>query len=116
MKLPVNPISILAALIIGIIVGFIGGPVYALIPWAIIGVIIGWVSSGKKSAVLHGAVYGFALAFVFMIHGYNGTDPLVTKLLPFAALGVVGAVFGLFWGFIGSLLPHKKQPERSHNS
>ena len=96
-------VAVLVAILVGFVVGWIGGLVYVLIPWAIIGLIIGFVSSSKKAALINGAVYGFVLSYVFMVHGYTGKDPLSSKLLPFFAFGIFGAICGLVLALAGRL-------------
>jgi len=73
-----------------------------LLPWAIIAGIIGWNSAGKRVAVLNGAAYGFALAFVFTLTEYHA--PVAPKLFMMLALGLVGAIFALIWSFVGKLV------------
>ena len=100
-------IALVAAALIGIALGLIGGPVYILIPWGLIGLVLGYVSSRKKTALINGAVYGFMACYFFMISGYAGKDPLVTKLVPFIAIGLFGAICGLVLGVLGNMV-HKK--------
>ena len=102
-----NSYLVICSILVGIIFGLIGGPVFVLILWAILGLAIGYISYRKKIAVISGTLYGFFLSFVFMVHGYSGTDPLVTKLLPFIALGIFGAFCGAILALIGSLIPRK---------
>ena len=96
--------SLFTSIVIGTVTGYVGGPVFVLTPWAVMGLIIGWFSAGKKAALVNGALYGFALGFAFMVAGYTGTAPIVTKLLPFAVLGLFGALYGTLWSIVGKLL------------
>jgi hypothetical protein len=73
----------------------------SLVPWALAGLAVGAVSGSRRDALVRGGVYGFALAYVFMIAGYDGAEPLRTRLLPFLALGVVGSVCGAVLAVIG---------------
>ena len=93
--------SILVVLAVGAAVGSFGGPVFVLIPWALIGLAIGFLCISAKVAAINGALYGFALAYAFMIAGYQGAAPLATRLLPFAVLGLVGAVCGALLTLVG---------------
>jgi hypothetical protein len=45
--------------------------------------------------------FGFVLSFVFMIAGYSGPAPLVSRLPFFAILGVFGGACGLVLGVVG---------------
>ena len=102
--------KLIVATLVGVVLGVIGARVLfvgsglSLIPWSIVGMALGaWCSSlGETLSV--GAVFGFVLAFVFMVAGYAGAAPLLTRVLPFAALGVVGAVFGMVVGLVGFYL------------
>jgi len=94
--------------VIGALLGVIGsrilfvGSAMSLIPWGLVGVAIGYALAGSiRQALGLGAVYGFALAFVFMVAGYSGADPVVTKFGFFAVLGLAGAVCGLVAALVG---------------
>ena len=95
------------AVVAGALLGVIGarflfvGSWLSLIPWGIVGLALGaWCSRIESLGV--GAAYGFSIVFVFMIAGYEGSAPLISRLLPFAVLGIVGSVFGLILGVLGS--------------
>ena len=99
--------KILIALITGTIVGVITSRYLfvnswlGLIPWALGGALLGaWCANRKQAAAL-GAVYGFFLLFSFMFGGYQGAASLVSRILPFAALGLAGAVGGIVASEIG---------------
>lgn len=109
MKLEINAFSIIQSILIGVLFGYIGGPVFVLLPWAIIGLLLGIFSKTRQSALVNGAAYGFAVAYVFMLAGYQGMAPLVTKLAPFIILGLIGAGCGLILAFIGYLGRHYKR-------
>jgi hypothetical protein len=100
-------VAFVVSALIGTALGLIGGPVYILIPWGLTGLAVGYISTRKKTALVNGAVYGFMACYFFMISGYEGKDPLVTKLLPFVAIGLFGAIFGLVLGILGNVI-HKK--------
>lgn len=111
MTLRINFLYVILAAIVGCALGYVGGPPVVLVPWAIVGLLLGTGSKSKKAAAVNGAVYGFALAYVFMVAGYNGAEPLTTKLLPFILFGIVGAVCGVALSLIG-LLVAKRQPAK----
>ena len=94
-------VKALVAVLGGALLGVIGarflfvGSGLSLIPWAVAALALGIWCSSWRQALAVGAAFGFSLAFVFMLAGYAGAAPLSTRVLPFAALGVVGAGFGL---------------------
>lgn len=96
------------AIAIGVALGVVGARVLfvgswaSLIPWAAAGFLLGFWSEAWWSATLVGGVYGFALAFSFMVAGYRGSLALTTRLVPFAALGFFGAVGGLTTALTGA--------------
>ncbi len=96
--------TLVSSAVLGVLLGYIGGPVQILAIWGIAGVGIGYFSSTFRLAALNGLIFGFIVSYIFMLHGYNGTDPITTKLLPFAALGAFGAVCGIILAEIGRLL------------
>ena len=105
-KLPV-------AALVGIVLGIVAsrflcvGSALSLIPWAIAGLLIGLWCLTYKQAVAAGALYGFLLAFSFMLAGYQGIDPVMSKLGFFAIFGVIGAVCGLGLGVSGAFMRRK---------
>jgi hypothetical protein len=101
MPLKINALSVLVAALVGVAAGYIGGPVYILIPWAIIGLALGALSAARGAALLLGGIFGFAASYTFVIHGYAGIQPLVTLLAPFVIFGLIGAVCGLILGIVG---------------
>jgi hypothetical protein len=103
---------LLLSVIVGVTLGKIGGPVFILIPWGIVGLTVGIFSARKRLAVLSGGLYGFAVAFTFMVCGYSGVDPVTTRILPFAILGIIGAVCGLVLALIGYLIYRNYQDRK----
>jgi hypothetical protein len=99
--------------ILGILLGILGasvlfvGSYLSLLPWGLVGVVFGYLSSSYKKAILNGIVYGFLLVVAFMISGYRGTNPIIAVLVFFGILGLVGAVCGLVLGLIGHFLKEK---------
>lgn len=104
MKFGKDSIVFLFAIVVGIILGYVGGPVFILIPWGIACVVIGVFSSGKKWAIINGTAFGFAVSYVFMLVGYSGQAPISTRLLPFVVLGLIGAACGLVLSLISNVI------------
>jgi len=96
------------AIAIGVALGVVGarllfvGSWLSLVPWGVAGFLFGVWSRLWWSATLVGAVYGFALAFSFMMAGYRGSLSVATRVAPFAVVGLVGAVGGLTTALIGA--------------
>jgi len=96
-------LSALAGAVLGILCSrylFVGSWL-SLIPWAIVGLALGFWSGGR-TAWVNGAAYGFILSFLFMLAGYAGSAPLVSRLPFFALLGIFGAICGAALGLIGA--------------
>ncbi len=108
MRIQNQYIAFSASLVIGILLGLVGGPVYILLPWGLVGLAIGYVSTRKNTAILNGAVYGFLASFTFMVSGYAGQDSVATKILPFIIIGLVGALCGLTLGLLGNIAHRKR--------
>ncbi len=99
-------IKIIISILAGVILGFLSaryifvGSWLSLIPWAIVGLVVCYWS-GKQQAIINGAIYGFAIAFTFMLAGYSGSASLISRVPFFAILGLIGALCGAALGFIG---------------
>lgn len=100
---------LLLGLVIGTLLGLVGGGPIMLLPWAIGGLMMGWLSDSRQKVLLNGAVYGFVLSFVFLVQSYDGTDPVSSKLVFFALLGLFGALCGLVLALIGRFVPRIKR-------
>jgi hypothetical protein len=104
-------IKIILSIMAGVILGFLSaryifvGSWLSLVPWAIVGLVVGYWS-GKRQAIINGAMYGFAIAFTFMVAGYSGSASLISRVPFFAILGFIGAVCGAALGFIGGRARH----------
>ena len=111
--------KLLVAIFVGTALGIIAsrylfvGSWLSLILWAIAGLALGFWSQ-RREAMINGTVYGFVLAFIFMVSGYSGSASLITRLPFFVILGAVGAVCGLILGFLGSLGREVIQKARDH--
>lgn len=110
MRIHNSYLAIIISIVTGIVAGYIGGPVFILIPWGILGLGIGYFSARRKVALVNGVLYGFSAAYVFMVHGYAGAEPLSTRLLPFVVLGLVGALCGAILTYAGNVF--HRNPER----
>jgi hypothetical protein len=113
---------LLIAIVTGALLGIIGsrylfvGSGLSLIPWGIIGLAIGYWSQ-KREWLINGGVYGFALAFVFMIAGYTGSESLISRLPFFAIIGVVGGVCGIVLGALGFVIKSRmRRSSKNHPS
>ena len=82
---------------------------WTLLPWGAAGIALGyWV--GRRTAILAGALYGFALCFVFMVAGYAGSAPTITRVPFFALIGLFGAICGSVLAALGARLKAAKSP------
>lgn len=102
-----------AALLLAIIVvlagllGLLGaryvfvGSALSLIPWGLAVIAVGYFALTWRDALLGGFVFGFTLAFGFMLFGYQGTARVVQVLIPFSLIGLVGAVCGAIGVTVG---------------
>ena len=105
---------ILAAIILGIALGFVAAHMlvmqwFTLVPWGIAGILLG-IGAPRWKALVTGGVYGFVLCFVFLLAGYTGTQPVITRLPFFAVIGLFGALCGAALGFVGSMLKGRSTP------
>lgn len=91
----------LIAVLAGAVLGYTGGPAQVLIVWAIIGLVLGYFSATRRTVIASGLLFGFIVSFMFMVAGYAGEAPVYTHFLPFAALGVFGAVCGIILSISG---------------
>ena len=110
----------ITAMIVGALLGVIGsrylfvGSALSLIPWGIAGCLIGIWSDTRRQSILNGGLYGFVLSFVFMLSGYAGSEPVISRFPFFALLGLFGAVCGLILGWIGFFLKSKFAQRKSN--
>jgi hypothetical protein len=113
--------KLIASVLAGILLGYVGsrilfvGSWLSLIPWGIAGLAIGYWSQ-KREAIINGSCYGFALAFVFMIAGYEGSASLISRLPFFAMLGIFGGICGLILGLLGSSIHTMVNHRKNGNS
>ncbi|HEY3341405.1 MAG TPA: hypothetical protein VGK81_05280 [Anaerolineae bacterium] len=95
---------------IGVVLGVVGarylfvGSFLSLIPWGLAGLLIGYWAGRPRVALANGGLYGFAVAFIFMLAGYQGEAPIISRIPFFALLGLVGAICGIVLGWMGSFV------------
>ncbi|MGH7733978.1 MAG: hypothetical protein ACREOE_09840 [Gemmatimonadales bacterium] len=107
------------AVLVGSILGVIGarylfvGSWLSLVPWSIAGLAIGyWARPGEW--IRTGLAYGFALLLAFMIAGYSGVAPLLTRLPFFAVVALVGAIYGIVLTGAGWAVRRAGRPTLRH--
>lgn len=94
----------------GVVLGIAGarfllvGSALSLLPWGLTAALTGYTSRSRGSTISVAASYGFALAFSFMIAGYQGQPPVSHQLLPFALLGLLGAACAALLALAGRAL------------
>ena len=101
--------QLMASLIVGALLGIVGGRYLfvgswlSLIPWTLVGLLLGlWAGRRRWASV--GAAYGFALLYAFMVAGYSGSASLISRLPFFALIALAGAVYGVVVSWVGSRL------------
>jgi hypothetical protein len=98
----------LVAIALGAGLGILGsrylfvGSWMSLIVWGVAGLLLGGWCSERRQAIINGTVFGFVVAFVFMLSGYGGSASLISRVPFFAILGVIGAICGAVLGFLGN--------------
>ncbi len=80
----------------------------SLVPWAIVGLLIGYWSE-KREWAINGSCYGFALSFVFMVAGYTGSASLISRLPFFAMLGGFCGLILAWLGFTVKKIVNKQK-------
>lgn len=95
--------------VIGAILGYAASKLLflqwlTLIPWGLAALVIGYFSATRQESILAGLAYGFLLGFIFMLAGYSGADPVITKVPFFVLLGIISAVCGAILAFLGQVL------------
>lgn len=91
--------GIIIGLVVGVIMGFVGGPVWIILPWGAIAASLAYDS--KKYKILSSVAFGFAASFVFMLHGYAGKESLISRVPAFLLIGLFGGLCGSAAGWLG---------------
>ena len=97
-------VVIIFAAIVGVMLGLLGGGVFVLLPWTVAGLVIGYLSKTRKESIISGVVFGFLLSFLFMVHGYQGKNPITQAIPLFLGLGLFGALCGTILSFVSFTL------------
>jgi hypothetical protein len=98
------------AAVSGVISGWLGTHVLAFITWGnalvwlVVTVLLGLRPGSRSSKALRLGTYGFVTGFSFMCFGYAGDEPLATRLIPFAIIGLFCAAGAVAAGLVTHLL------------
>jgi hypothetical protein len=91
----------LIASIIGIAVGYLSAQTFfvhswlALIPWGIVGILVGLLAHETKQKLWAGAYYGFFLCGSFLLAQYHGTQSIWHGfIIMVIIIGMLGAICG----------------------
>jgi hypothetical protein len=101
------------AAILGGISGWLGIHTLAFLTWGnalvwlFVTVALGQRPGTRSSKAVRLGIYGFVTGFSFMCFGYAGDRPLVTRLIPFAAIGLFCAAAATVAGFVTHLIVAK---------
>src|ERR1700757_1600618 len=66
---------------------------YNLIPWAIIGLLIGFIGDTRRNAIIYGAVFGYVLFLVYIYLQYHGKTDLKSMSI-FVTIDVLFSLVG----------------------
>ena len=104
------------SIVVGIVLGFISSRLLflqglTLLPWGITALLIGYFSKSQRLALINGLGYGFFLGFIFILAGYTGSEPVITKMQFFVLLGIVSAICGAVLSFISHLIRIRINPK-----
>ena len=104
--------STIAALIGGTL-GVLGSTVLlvgswlSLIPWAVVGLLVGTCTNQRDDVRWPGAWYGFTLPIAFMLAGFRGdwtSGQVVGLAILSLVLGLIGALAGIALALLGRWL------------
>jgi hypothetical protein len=96
----------LGAAVAGVMSGWLGTDVLGFLSWGIalvwlvVTVSLGQLPGSKNSKALRLATYGFVTGFVFMCFGNVGEGPAAGRVVPFAIVGLLGAVSAVATGLV----------------
>jgi hypothetical protein len=100
---------LLTSIIVGIVLGFISSRLLflqglTLLPWGITSLLIGYFSKSQRMALINGLTFGFFLGFVFILAGYTGSEPVITRIPFFVLIGIVSAICGALLSYVSQLI------------
>jgi len=89
---------------------------YDVFPWAVVALIIGYISKSRRDSIINGAIFGYFLFLVYIYLGYRGKTDLngtIRFILFDMFFSLVGAIAGGVGAFIGNWV--KKILQRTKN-
>lgn len=93
-------VRLLVAVAVGLVLGSLAARVVlvgsglSLVPWAVIGCLLGILAPSAREASRLGAAYGFSLTVAFMGFSYDGHAAVAAVAALDVGLALVGAVCG----------------------
>ena len=99
-----SPRSVLGAVALGVLLGWAGArPLAGLGPWNVAlwagaVVALGVVEGSPRAKAARLGTFGFAVGFAFMCFGYAGEASLVTRVPPFALIGLFCGLCAIAFG------------------
>jgi hypothetical protein len=105
-----RPFVFVGAAVLGVLLGWAGArPLSGLavgnvVLWAVAVVVLGLVPGSARAKSIRLGTFGFALGLAFMCFGYAGEAALVTRVLPFALIGVFCALCAIALGGVVHLV------------
>ena len=87
------------------------GSGWSLLPWGLVALLVGVLARSRRAAAVDAGLYGFTLALVFMVAGYDGAEPLSGRLPFFALLGLFGAACAAALALVGALVSRRLSRE-----
>lgn len=96
--------NIIVAVIAGLSLGYAGAQAlflgwWTLVPWGLVGLMLGLYCHRPKGIFTAGCIYGFVLVFTFLVAQYTGAVPVFQRAPAFTVL----ALFGSFCGAVLTL-------------
>jgi hypothetical protein len=78
---------------------------YDIFPWAVVALLVGYISKDRRDSLINGAIFGYFLFLVYIFAGYKnktGTSGFINFILFDLFFSVVGALAGIIGSFIGN--------------
>ena len=110
---------ILTSLLLGIISFYLFVGWYNIIPWTIVALLIGYLTSKRKDTIINGALFGYFLFLTYIITGYKGNmdKSSVVKFVLFLILfSLIGAIAGIIGALIGNFIRKKVVNSKDGNN